>query len=272
MLAQGSVEETAVARHKNKDKSPASAGKNTAAAPKPAEFRGNALESALKGLKGELKAKLAAEADAARAKVEQERARKKAAAEAPRKNVEEPVDARTLLGRAYGGVTRLGDKKLAPKGSEPARARVHAPVPTAPARDTTAMRDLDALVGGGIRFRADVDEDGRVSAYRMDHGPHLLKQLRAESPAARVDLHGMTADAADEAVVKFIRSAAQQRHRAVLVIHGKGLHSEGGQSILAERATNTLLRGRAASWVLAAETAPESRGGLGALLVLLTKQ
>lgn len=268
MLPAKGAKETAVARRKNPKPTNEGTPRQSEAAGAPA-FRTNAMEGALRALKAELSAKEDREAAEKR-----ERALKARADAERRARGEEQVggvalDDRALLRRAYGGVARMGDKKLAPKPEGPRRAPIQrAPVDPETAR---AKDDMSALLGGGVRFRADVDEDGRVSAYRTDHGPHLLKQLRAAAPDARVDLHGHTAEAAERALVEFIRTAFRAKKRAVIVIHGKGLHSEGGAGVLGGLAAETLLKGRAAPWVLAVETAPENRGGLGALVVLLAK-
>src|SRR5690606_15072087 len=51
----------------------------------------------------------------------------------------------------------------------------------------------------------------------------------AREPDARIDLHGMTADRAHRALLRFLGEASARGHRVVLVITGKGRRDEHGQ-------------------------------------------
>ncbi|MDQ0465261.1 DNA-nicking Smr family endonuclease [Caulobacter ginsengisoli] len=85
---------------------------------------------------------------------------------------------------------------------------------------------------------------------------------------ARIDLHGMTWDAARAALESFLHRAAVQGHRAVLVITGKGRLGDG------------ILRRSVPDWLnapglreLVAGVSPAARrhGGEGALYVALKR-
>jgi DNA-nicking Smr family endonuclease len=54
------------------------------------------------------------------------------------------------------------------------------------------------------------------------------RQLRKMAPEDTLDLHGMTTDDAERALRHFMENARTRRLRKVLIIHGKGNHSEGG--------------------------------------------
>ncbi len=95
----------------------------------------------------------------------------------------------------------------------------------------------------------------------------LRKLRRGHWPVQdRLDLHGNTADAARRLLQAFLREAAQRGLRCVLVIHGKGINSPGGEAVL-RRLTRHWLAQRpdALAWC----DAPPRDGGSGAVLVLL---
>jgi Uncharacterized protein conserved in bacteria len=94
---------------------------------------------------------------------------------------------------------------------------------------------------------------------------HRLSSLR---PQAALDLHGMTAERAQAAVWAFIEQSARSGLEKVLVIHGKGLHSEGSP-VLKKAARRALeaqpLAGRFGE-------ADKRDGGSGALWVLIRRK
>jgi DNA-nicking Smr family endonuclease len=69
-------------------------------------------------------------------------------------------------------------------------------------------------------------------------------------------------------VKRFIDSSRHERHRCVCIIHGKGLNSARGVSLLRGPVREILMRTRS---VLAFTSAPSSAGGTGALYVLLRR-
>ena len=97
-----------------------------------------------------------------------------------------------------------------------------------------------------------------------------IRKLRRGDYAVgdRYDLHGMTAAEACASVQHFIDSSRHSRQRCVCIVHGRGLHSEGGAAILRAQVRKYLRSHRA---VLAYADAPRSDGGTGAVYVLLRK-
>jgi DNA-nicking Smr family endonuclease len=81
-----------------------------------------------------------------------------------------------------------------------------------------------------------------------------------------LDLHGSHTDAARKLLQKFMLEAAQRNLRCVLVIHGKGLNSRGGEAVLRRLARHWLTQH---PHVLGYCDAPPKYGGNGAALVLL---
>lgn len=81
-----------------------------------------------------------------------------------------------------------------------------------------------------------------------------------------LDLHGNTSDAARKLLQAFLHEATQRNLRCVLVIHGKGLNSEGGEAVLRRLTRLWLIQHQT---VLGFCNAAPRNGGSGAVLVLL---
>jgi DNA-nicking Smr family endonuclease len=82
----------------------------------------------------------------------------------------------------------------------------------------------------------------------------------------RLDLHGLNSDAARKLLQEFLHDATQREARCVLVIHGKGMNSRGGEAVLRRLARHWLAQHpRVLAWC----DAPPGEGGSGAVLVLL---
>lgn len=54
------------------------------------------------------------------------------------------------------------------------------------------------------------------------------RRLRTMRPQAQIDLHGMTLEEAYGALVTFFEDAVQRKYQKILIIHGKGNHSQNG--------------------------------------------
>ena len=91
------------------------------------------------------------------------------------------------------------------------------------------------------------------------------------SPEAHIDLHGLNALQAFEALVGFFRSAYFKGHRTVLVVPGRGLNSPQGIPVLREKVQDWFTQEPFRRVILAFCTAKPSDGGAGALYVLLRK-
>jgi DNA-nicking Smr family endonuclease len=81
-----------------------------------------------------------------------------------------------------------------------------------------------------------------------------------------LDLHGNHIDAARKLLQAFLHEAAQRNLRCVLVIHGKGHNSLGGEAVLRKHTRHWLTQ---LPRVLGFCDAPPGEGGSGAVLVLL---
>ena len=98
--------------------------------------------------------------------------------------------------------------------------------------------------------------------------PRRMKQLERGQlkPEAELDLHGMTTDEAAAKVLFFLQDAIFQGLSTVLLITGKGLHSEGGPVL---RSAIESLLSKKNEQVVEWSVAPRRYGGAGALVVFL---
>ena len=95
----------------------------------------------------------------------------------------------------------------------------------------------------------------------------LRKLRRGNLPVQdRLDLHGLRSDAARVLLLEFLHEAMQRELRCVLVIHGKGMNSPGGEAVLRKLARHWLTQHPG---VMGYCEAPPNEGGTGAVLVLL---
>ena len=188
-----------------------------------------------------------------------------------------PYEDRAAFHQAFAGVKPLGAERRAERIGAVRRTSDHhaSPRPTAPAStraaDEHARAQLASLVTGGLRFDVQRDMDGYVEAEREDAPRGTLRALmrKGVAPEASVDLHGLRADDAARRVEKAVRESCRAGRRILLIVHGKGQHSEGGVGVLADRVHEVLTAGAAAPFVLAFASAPRELGGTGALLVAL---
>lgn len=158
-----------------------------------------------------------------------------------------------------------------------ARDRVARPGPAAGPRpvshpDAEALAELCDLVAGTAPFDiADGDEYVEGAAVGVDR--RLLRRLRTGEFAyqAHVDLHGLTAEEARCAVDAFLFRAHLNRHRCVLIVHGRGRNSKDQIPVLKTRLVSWLARGQSTRMILAFTSARPCDGGAGAMYVLLRR-
>lgn len=111
-------------------------------------------------------------------------------------------------------------------------------------------------------------------ARRAHLSPHRFHRLCAGRipPDETLDLHGYDRNSAREALFETLQSAATRQAECVLVIHGKGHRSEGGESILKDSMPDWLTDSSLRSCVLGFAPALPRDGGTGAVYVLLSKK
>ncbi|MBW2271475.1 MAG: Smr/MutS family protein [Deltaproteobacteria bacterium] len=98
-----------------------------------------------------------------------------------------------------------------------------------------------------------------------------LGRLRAGSirPEGSIDLHGRDRSSAREHLTARVAAARHQRLRCVLVIHGRGHHSESGEAVLRRAVPGWLDAPPLRDDVLAFAPAQPADGGAGATYLLL---
>lgn len=136
--------------------------------------------------------------------------------------------------------------------------------------DLEALAHLEDLVAGRAVFDL-VDSDEYLEGYVRGIHPGILTKLRQGrfSVQAYLDLHGLSAREAEEAVREFIPEAVTLGYRCVLLVHGRGLNSKDQIPVLKKRLETILLRGPVRKKILAFTSARPHDGGAGASYVLL---
>ena len=122
-------------------------------------------------------------------------------------------------------------------------------------------------------FRWPEPEDPSRAAAEGVSDTTLFALGRGEpAPEERLDLHGTRRDAARGLLVKRLESARARGLRCLLVVHGHGKHSGGGETVLKEALPGWLSKRPCADSVLAFAPAPRDLGGAGATMVLIRRR
>ena len=187
---------------------------------------------------------------------EQARLEAEAAERARREQAE-----RTQFSRAVGPVRPVRSADRAP----PQRPT---PEPQPRQRQADEARVLAESLSDDFDPGTLLDTDDGLGFTREGIGHDVLARLRRGqwSIQRQVDLHGLTRDAAREALARFIRQAGRDGLRCVRVVHGKGNGSPGREPVLKGKVRTWLVQKQE---VIAFAQASAADGGHGAVLVLL---
>ncbi len=141
---------------------------------------------------------------------------------------------------------------------------------TADIRKEAAQRQPEKeLDQASSAFVPMVEPNAVLEFRRPGIQPYIMRKLRTGEyrEADFIGLHGKTLEQAYETVMRFLTFAKEQGFRCILIVHGKG-----------ERAKQkALIKSYVAHWlrqipeVMAFHSAPEFKGGAGALMVVLKK-
>jgi DNA-nicking Smr family endonuclease len=172
-----------------------------------------------------------------------------------------------LLNDAYAGARPLPRKNARHVVSRPLHSRVTQEEREA---EAAARKRLAALVAGGVHFKVR-REDEFVEAWRSEASSKAVAKLSGKgfTPEATLDLHGERAARVSDVVATFVRTHHRRGARHLLIIVGKGLHSEDGVGVLLEALIEALTHGLAAPLVRGFASANALHGGTGAVAVLL---
>ncbi len=122
------------------------------------------------------------------------------------------------------------------------------------------------------RFRRPDPDEPLLGATHGVSNAQLAALRRGEpEPDERIDLHGARRAEARRMLVRRVESARARGLRAVVVIHGRGARSPGGEAVLRDALPDWLTRGGVAEHLLAFAPAPDRLGGRGATMLLLRR-
>jgi DNA-nicking Smr family endonuclease len=142
----------------------------------------------------------------------------------------------------------------------------HAPRPPPPRPLQSEADEQAALREMRDRPLPDVGEELSYRSGGIQDSVFRRLRRGAYRVGAELDLHGLRADEAKVAIVRFLAESQDRGARCVRIIHGKGLRSKGEGPVLKQRVDHWL---RQRSDVLAFCSARREDGGTGAVYVLL---
>ena len=202
--------------------------------------------------------------------VSKKKDKKQAAKERSRKAVESVQPKVEMPEEDAFAAAMMGVTEINSKGREVVPdAKVDAKKGTAAEDPVKALQDL---LEGEVNFMLEYTDE-YIQGHVQGLDPMILGKMRAGqySPEGHLDMHGMVAQEAHEALVHFIRASYNKGKRTVLLIPGRGKNSPEGYAVLRERIQEWLTREPFKRVVLAFCTAQNKDGGAGALYVLLRK-
>jgi DNA-nicking Smr family endonuclease len=156
----------------------------------------------------------------------------------------------------------LAAKENPPEGAASQRAALRG---TAPNRTAGSLAAVDPLTAW-LRVNGVQDKDAAAEADILS-AAERRRRLRNKAPDAVIDLHGLTRDEAWLRLSAFFASALRQGAEKVLVVHGKGNHSEG-EAVL-KKATREFVE--RCSFAGECGQADSRSGGAGATWVILKR-
>jgi DNA-nicking Smr family endonuclease len=137
---------------------------------------------------------------------------------------------------------------------------------------TPQQQSFQELLENTLEFALSFSEE-YIEGHVVGLERGILQKLRARqySPEAHLDLHGLNANQAFNALVGFVRHSWHRGMRTLLLIPGRGKNSWDGVAVLRERVQSWLTQDPLKRVVLAFCTAKPVDGGPGSLYVLLRK-
>ena len=138
--------------------------------------------------------------------------------------------------------------------------------PPAPPKEPVSERRVDPLTAW-LRTNPVQDKDALVGDEQGADLAEQRRRLRAKTPDASIDLHGLTREEAWARLSAFFADAKRRGMEKLRVVHGKGNHSEG-EAVL-KRTTKEFLE--RCPFAGESGTADNKAGGSGATWVILKK-
>jgi len=156
------------------------------------------------------------------------------------------------------------------KGPQRVRLAPAPPSPGAPHKRVAGHPPSAQAASEPLPFT--IEQDGEAWTARANGIDRaFLKKLAAGKVAveANLDLHGQSRKETLRALDRFVSAAGNAR--ALLIVHGRGLHSGDEGPALRDTVRDFLIRGALAPRLLAAAAAPPSLGGAGATVIWLRR-
>ena len=141
-------------------------------------------------------------------------------------------------------------------------AQPAAPAKKAPQTPAPSMADIQRH---WLDTHPVIDKD---RAGKRENSANRRRRLRNMRPQATVDLHLLKQDEAWQELERFFTSARQRGLEKVLIIHGKGNHSKGGEPVLKQMCKHFLEQ---CEYAGENGHAAKDNGGSGATWVILNR-
>lgn len=158
-------------------------------------------------------------------------------------------------------VAFAGDRPPRPPASEEEPPEAETGEELDELEDSVFLDSMDALA---------TPPDKDLRAPRPKPRPQKVRLPKRRTPEVdeTLDLHGQTVEQALSHLRRFLASAILAHSHTVLVVTGKGHHSESGRGVLRQEVERWLRRD-SAHWVHDYSEAPRALGGSGAFVVRL---
>lgn len=174
-----------------------------------------------------------------------------------------------LFQKAMSDVTPISRGDKIDDFTPPVEAWGMAPAEPPGDSEAEALRCLSELVESGQGFVV-CQTPEYMDGVAPDAQAGLADRLHRGEFAVQdwVDLHGLTAGEAREAIDGFLRRAVDTGKRGVLIVHGRGLSSPA-EPVLKAEVRSRITSGAWRRWVMAYASARSCDGGAGATYILL---
>lgn len=184
----------------------------------------------------------------------------------------------------WDGVQKAEKNRAKEKAKQP---QVSHKMANAPTPEEKAARKRAKLAAEGRIYEAQMEEDAKKSINPMElwlrrYGVtdkdkaadeynerakmESREYLRTMRPEARIDLHGLTRDEAWLKLTGFVNDCIRRGLKKILIVHGKGNHSNGSDPVLGPMVKNFIEQNKN----LGTSGHPDrSMGGTGATWVII---
>lgn len=145
--------------------------------------------------------------------------------------------------------------------------KANAPSPEEKARASEPSQPRINPMELWLRRYGTVDKD-KIAEEQNERSKYYDRNyLLSMAPEARIDLHGLHQDEAQQSLERFITDCKARGLRKVLIIHGKGIHTSGSDPVLGELVRRFIEHDKRCG--TSGHPKTKAEGGTGATWVLL---